>query len=54
MRSDNINALDYFVGGVPAVILFKMSFDDIKALVRSSEKTSEGYSLNVVGGGGKS
>ena len=48
MKSDDIKALDYFVGGVPAGILFKMSFDDIKALVRSSKETSEGSSLNTV------
>jgi hypothetical protein len=47
MKLDDINALDYFVGGVPAGILFKMGFDDIKALVRSSKESSLGSSSNT-------
>jgi hypothetical protein len=46
MNKADFNALDYFVAGVPAGILFKMSFDDIRTMVKSSKKDSGG--LNTV------
>ncbi|MGP8049604.1 MAG: hypothetical protein ACLPYB_03245 [Desulfobaccales bacterium] len=41
-------ALDYFVGGLPAAILFKMSLDDINTLINKSEDDKEAYGLNAV------
>lgn len=47
MRSFDMNALDYFVAGVPAGSLFKMSFDEIAEMVRTS-KADRSSDLNPV------
>ena len=38
MASSDMSSLDYFVGGVPAGIIFKMSLDDIRKLLRGYKR----------------